>query len=169
MKKIFLHSWKRRSSPTSFIRVGDAGVATEVVGHFPAPVQLSGHKHSGPSVYPYIMFPDLSVFKNTSNSTITTLMSAPHLITIICSQTPIRMEVTAHGRARVLPVRIEILPVCRSGLSERQQFDQILPITLAQVSLEMSLSHCKNLQAGKRLITLVKCIVNEPARKLSIP
>lgn len=117
-KKIVLPNWKKRSSPACFIRVWDARVAKEVTGHFPAPILLSGHKHSRPSVYPYIVFPYFSIFKKTCNGAITALMAAPYLITMICSLAPIRMKVAAHKGASAVPIRIKPSPVFRSGLRD---------------------------------------------------
>ena len=119
ISKKHTQNWEPWSSPTFLTCIRDAGVTIQVVGHFPAPVWLPEHGHLGPSVYPHIVFPDLSSTNKTGNDRVTAFMTTPYLVTRICSLAPIWMEVSTHGRAGSLPVRIKISPIVWSPLKAR--------------------------------------------------
>lgn len=122
LEETYLHNLKQWSGSTFFVSIGNAGVAIEVVVHFPTPVLLSIDKHSRPSVDSNIVFPDCSITDVTSNNRKTAFMSAPYFVVRICSLAPIWMEVAAHERATALPVRIKIKPICWSSLQGRCTF-----------------------------------------------
>ena len=99
---------KLRPRPTFLIGIRNAEVAVVAIRHFPAPVLISRNEYSGPSVYPNIMLPDLSITNNSSYYRITAFMSTPDLVTRTCSLAPIWVEVAAHERTRSLPIGIKI-------------------------------------------------------------
>lgn len=101
--------------------IRNARVAIQVIGHLPAPILLSVYQHSWPSVYPHVVFPDIFFTNITSNYAITAFMATPCLITRVCSQAPVRMEVPARKRATTFPVRIKITPIIWSCLKVKEE------------------------------------------------
>lgn len=114
---ILSKNWEPWSTSTFLISIRDAGVAIQVIWHFPAPVRLPHHWHLGPSIYPHVVFPHLSGTNKTSNNRVTAFMTTPDLVSRICSLAPVWMEVPAHLRPRFLPIRIKISPIVWSPLN----------------------------------------------------
>lgn len=108
---INLHNSIKRPSPTFLVSIRDARVGIKMVWQFPAPILLPRHRQSWPSIDPYIVLPDFTFTNNTSECQVTAFMTAPYLVTGICTLAPIWMEVPAHGRASALPKRIKISPI----------------------------------------------------------
>lgn len=99
-------NWKQGSGPTELIHIRHAGIEEDTIRHFPAPVLLPIHVHTGPAIDPHVVFPDLPVINEASDYGIAAFMAAPHPVARICTLATVEMEVPAHWRASAFPICI---------------------------------------------------------------